>query len=592
MPDVQEVDSSTTDCEDHLSQAPENLDLTDDTSLSNVQSSDFANPVNLLKNPVWCWLISNRSDVLFWGVFAFFCGFLVLPLWLLDFLPLGDLPDHAGQIQVILNYENYQDDYRINWFTPYLVAYAITIFFGQIFSVATSIKIVLSLSVLSFPVGAYLLIRQLKGNRYCSLICIPAGYSFAFFWGFYSFIVGSALSVYFFVFVLAYARNKTTFKWYLAAFLLSLLLFFSHFMVWAIAISVTPLIIFMYNGVKPTVDKWTAFLLIAPIAAYWLSISGSYGNASAPVAEGHHVEEALNSIGREIDNVVRAFNERTEKGEHIPRAKELFSLAIGRGRMLDYTVLTVCLLVWPLFLGARLSRDIRRWLPLLYCFAMFMVVPYALLNTYYVYYRFAVFLLPFSLFIYQNREPLEDNSSTSLNWYGLVGSVTGFVAIYLILASNYSLFSSFKENDKNFSEILGDMKSGKMVQSLIFDADSRFAFSPAYLHFGSWYQAEKGGEVIFSFTHAENAFGVPVRYRHKTWAWPSAWNASEFNWRKHSGRKYDYFLVRSDRPRDYLFPVSAEIALIAKQGTWYLYGRKELMPNEQGKQSEQSFAVE
>lgn len=579
MHDAQEVSDLSREFENNAQSAQGDIKSMDDSATLTEQAPALAPPANSKLVDLWQWGMANRVDVLFWGVFGFFSVFMILPIWSLHYLPLGDLADHAGQIQIILNYENYQDDYRINWFTPYLVAYGLTIFLAQIFSIITSIKIVLTLCALTFPIGAYYVNKQLGGNRYWSLICFPASYSFAFYWGFYSFVVGCAISMFFFVFVLAYARAKITAKWYVAAFLFSLLLFFSHFMVWAIAICATPLIIFMFNGFKSTVDKTTAFLLIAPLAAYWLSISGGFGNtASPPVQEGYYVQEVVNLISREVNYMVDMFNQRSESGKHLDRVKELFGFAIGRGNLLDYVVITLCLLVWPLFLGAKLSRDIRRWLPLLYCVSMFMLVPYAILNTFYVYCRFAVFLLPFALFVYEQRKPKEQGVPKSINWYAHIGAASGFLATYLILASNYALFASFKENDKNFTAILEKMAPGKMVQSLIFYTDSRLNFSPAYVHYGMWYQAEKGGEVIFSFTHDPHAYGVPVRYKHRTWPWPSPWNAREFKWSKHRGELYDYFLVRSDKRRDYLFPASKDIVLIEKRGKWYLYGRKSLQP--------------
>lgn len=530
-------------------------------------------------NCAWPWTRENYRDVIFWSLFAFFSIFTVLPLWILNYLPLGDLPDHAGQIQVILNQEKYVDEYRINWFTPYLLAYGLTLFLSPFFSIITSIKIVLSVTTLAFPFAAYLLNRQLGGNRYWSLICFPAAFSFAFYWGFYSFVVATTISIYFLVFVLAYARQNITRTWYACAFAFSLLLFFAHLLVWGFAVSVAPLIIFMFNNLKETARKSLAFFLIFPLAAYWMSVSGETTfSTAAPLREGYYLSGLFERATNEYNYIVEMFNQRTEKNEHVMRVKELMGYAIGRAALPDYIFLACCLLIWPLFCGARLTLNYRRWLPLLYCITLFMLVPYWIFEVAYVYYRFAVFLLPLALFVYVKRQ--QQDEAEKIDWYRITRYTVGIFIIAFLLQGNYKAFASFSEDDANFSRIINVMQPDKVVQTLIFNDESGFNYSPAYMHFGVWYQAVKGGVVTFSFSHDPLAYGVPVRYKDKPREQPDPWNPSEFSWHRHEGHLYDYFLIRSKVQKDYLFIASNDIVLLDQQGMWYLYGRKSLTPAE------------
>ena len=52
-------------------------------------------------------------------------------------------------------------------------------------------------------------------------------------------------------------------------------------------------------------------------------------------------------------------------------------------------------------MGAKLTRNWRRWLPILCAVGAFMIIPYWIFDTAYVNLRFAVFLFPLSLFLFE-----------------------------------------------------------------------------------------------------------------------------------------------------------------------------------------------
>jgi hypothetical protein len=101
----------------------------------------------------------------------------------------------------------------------------------------------------------------------------------------------------------------------------------------------------------------------------------------------------------------------------------------------------------------------------------------------------------------------------------------------------------------DFDQALAVIPPGKRVAGLIFDRHSKqIAFAP-FIHFVAYYQARKGGAVMFSFADFPQS---PFRFREQNrpprvrprWEWtPERVRLSpDLDW-------YDYVLVRSNRPR-------------------------------------------
>ena len=512
---------------------------------------------------------------------VFYTSFLVLsilliaPIWEIYYLPLGDLADHAAQMHVILNYDQYQNDYYINWFTPYLVGYLIALSFALIFPIPIALKIALSIALICVPLACLCLLRNLKGNRYWVWICFPIAYSFSFYWGFYSYIVATPIAIFVVAYAVSYSQKSMTKRSFMLAVFLSTLLFLSHAMAWAMSMALVACILWIGRPFKEACKRFFPFVIIIPLVVYWAANVGP--DSAKPVIQiGHYSEHYLNHLARTTDYVVEQWQFRGEKGEHIQRLKELFAFAIGRPPALDFVLISILLAVWPLFSGARVRINPKYWLPVLSVITAFLVVPYWIFDTAYVYLRFAVFLFPAVFFLYRYQpvvtpQPVRGEFPQLVK--KLVSYMAGFVIVMFLMVTINKEFDGFKENDDAFKKILGEMEGGKTVLTLVFNHDSPFKYTPPYLHFGSWYQSVKGGVELMSFSHDIGAQNVPVRYRHKTWPIPDTWNPGEFRWIKHEGVRYDYFLVRSktDRASSVFRGARNRVALEAQYGEWYLY---------------------
>ncbi|SMF15522.1 hypothetical protein SAMN02745866_01013 [Alteromonadaceae bacterium Bs31] len=534
---------------------------------------------------------AKLHDALYYTSFLLLGVLLIMPLWTVTYLPLGDLADHAAQLRTILDFEAYQQNYRINWFTPYWVGYGFALFFSLFFSVVTALKIVLSLALLAYPLAAAWLIHELKGNRFWVWSAFPCAWGFTVYWGFLSFTVATPIAIAFLAFTVRYAQAQLNWRYVLGAAVFSIFLFFSHALAWLFAVGVACSVLFIYNSFERSKLKAWAFMAAVPVVLLWISFSS---DGSGSVESGRYVEHLMNKTQEIWGAFANQYKELAKESGHWNRTKEFFSFSIGKPAMLDYSLLGLLCLLWPKFTGARFSRNWRRWVPLLSAFAAFLLVPYWIFDTAYVYYRFSVFLIPFGYFIFDARpQPQQDDeqakpesASTPLKkqiWQQ-VYYVAGVLIVASILLSVNSLIATFKENDAQFKDVLGEMEPGKRVMMMVFNGDSAMRFSPAYSHFVKYYQAEKLGEVLPAFSHDEHADNVPIRYRHKFIQAPSVWNPNDFNWRKHQGAKYDYFVIRANSVRRNMFRDSkGDIVLITESGPWHLYGKKEYLKSNKSK---------
>jgi hypothetical protein len=130
----------------------------------------------------------NSSRSVFWV----FCLFLVLPIWLVHYPPMVDLPGHASQIQLMHNLRAedflYSDIFKINYLTPYWGGYVPVFLLSYIFGVLIALKIVITFSLVGIPYFTKKIIDHFGGNPAWVWLCFPAAYSNPFYWGFLNFL--------------------------------------------------------------------------------------------------------------------------------------------------------------------------------------------------------------------------------------------------------------------------------------------------------------------------------------------------------------------------------------------------------------------
>ena len=85
--------------------------------------------------------------------------------------------------------QGFGDAYRVNWFTPYLLGYAVARGFAELVGVVAALKLVLSVAGLVTKYAAVrLLLRIVGAERWLALFAFPFFFMNAFYWGFLSFL--------------------------------------------------------------------------------------------------------------------------------------------------------------------------------------------------------------------------------------------------------------------------------------------------------------------------------------------------------------------------------------------------------------------
>lgn len=139
--------------------------------------------------------MSQRSVVWFLILYAFLFILAQLPIWLNEFLPLQDYPNHLARMYVILNLDSdpsLQEYYRVNFaILPNLAMDLIVPSLAKIFGLEVAGKLMVILNIFMLTSGsAFLSYVIFKRVNYWSLLTFLAVYNQALIIGFINFLFG------------------------------------------------------------------------------------------------------------------------------------------------------------------------------------------------------------------------------------------------------------------------------------------------------------------------------------------------------------------------------------------------------------------
>jgi hypothetical protein len=224
----------------------------------------------------------------------------------------------------------------------------------------------------------------------------------------------------------------------------------------------------------------------------------------------------------------------------------------------------------PWLLKARLHhRRSLAFVPMAALLSVWAFVPSAALATGYLYQRFALFLLPFYTLMF--RRPKQEPANAPVVRLLLP------VICCIFLAYHSECLLSFAKETADFDALLVAAAPGQRALSMALDARSEGARNPAlFLHYAAWYQAEKHGLVDFNFAGATSTMVVQYKHDHRPAVGAGfEWNPGAFNWKIDGGPLYRYFFVRHTAPvPEALFEKDhCPVVLVKSVGTWSLYER-------------------
>jgi hypothetical protein len=468
----------------------------------------------------------------------------VAPLWIGPYLPLIDLPQHAAQVTALRQLwsgdPSFNELFQVNWFTPYLLGYLLLYGLTAALPITVATTLLVSVAVAAIPALTGRLLKVAGGDEGLKWLAIPCSFSFAFYWGFLSFIVAAPLVLVFLIQTVRFVAAPTVWR-AVAIACFSLLLFFCHIIVLGFA-SLAALAYIVgahYRDWKTLTLRLLPYAAPVPIIGVWLAITYQTEAAveSGPIVWG--------SIAYRLTLLLAQ-----------PAGHEDFLSAVP-----SVLLVTTGVVLLPRLTGATFSRDPRRWLPFVAGLLIFLVAPHYLLGTAYFYQRLGVFLVPLWLMAWD-----ASHLRRRLDWAAM--SIVG----YWVLASS-ARFVTFARETESFSNVVAAMEPGRRVAAMVVDnASPRFAL-PVYLHFPAWYQATHGGVVDFNFAEFH-----PQMVRYRPGVGPrisetAAWYPTAFEWDRNGGDLYDYFVVKSvvDVSAAIFKDRRSSVELVTQSGWWWVY---------------------
>ncbi|MBT8136988.1 MAG: hypothetical protein KJO54_08265 [Gammaproteobacteria bacterium] len=473
----------------------------------------------------------------------------ILPLWLVTYLPMVDLPQHAAQVaawrELLAGNDLYRREFETNWFTPYLLGYVLYFAFSSVLSYTMAAKLVVTISVAAVPVLTDALLAETGGERRLRWLAIPGALGFAFYFGLLSFLCAVPLGLFLLLLTIRYERSPT-FGRGLSLAAVSVALFFSHLLVLGIMTlaSAAYVIAARFDQPRTWWRQLAPLAAAAPLILVWGFVT--YG--------GEHVVR---------DTAVRY----SGTGEQL---QLLFGHATGIDLFQSWPVNLIGFLMFvaPALLGCRLTTDYSRYLPFACAAIIYFRFPALAFGTAFLYHRFSIFLLPLWLLAW--NAPAEQSTPRASYRLAAITVVSVIVSISIF---NAWRFRGLQSQSHDFTAIVQQIPEGKRVLSVVRKRYVENFQYPVLLHHATWYQPLRGGIVDFNFAYF---YPQLVRYRpgrqvpvdERFVSLPYSRSFEQIN-----GAAYDYFIFLADEDEGYrLFGEhGAGIDLVAQQGPWWLY---------------------
>lgn len=477
----------------------------------------------------------------------------IVPLWLGQHIPMVDMAQHAAQVTAMREMwagnSTFTALFEFNWFTPCLLGYMLLYVVSLTVPIAVATQIVVSLAVGSVPWLTRALLREAGADERWKWLAIPGSFGFAFYWGFFSFMVATPVALLFLIHAIRFARAPTLRTAPLVA-AFSIFLFFCH----VIALCYASLAALAYvaglhrHNLRQLALRMLPFAAPLPLMVAWVVIA--YTTQAAAKAP-------MSFSGGPLDRLYLLMLQ--------PSGLDVFFPFFTVPAMAAVTLL-------PALCGSNFSRRAERWLPFAAAFVAFMAIPGYVLGVGYLYHPFGIFLTPLWLLAWdapQRRMLLPER--------GQLMQLFALPVVIVFIGINLVRFGSFARESAPFDAVMASAEPNRRIASLVYRDASRWFGPPMYLRYAAWYASTQRGIVDFTFA---NYYWEPVRYRHEAGARITesvGWEPRDFRWKDHGGDRYDYFVVKSisDMSAELFQQKRAAISLIAHQGEWWLYRNNE-----------------
>jgi hypothetical protein len=461
---------------------------------------------------------------------------------------MTDLPQHEAIVSIMrhmrdpsFGFERYYD-----WAfdrTLYVFPYILATGLSYLVPVRWGLHITLFLATLSYPLGVLLTLRALRKPLILTLLSLPLVYNRGFFWGFIHFNFGIGLAFITLSWLVGPWSKKT--GWIVAGLCLltalthiyGLVLLFSYAGAWLLA------------GERRQLLARAIWILPA---AFALAAWGLFA-AKAPgygVTEWAPFELRLKEIG---NSILGGYADHSE--DYILGALVVLALALA-SRGLPWT--------WRRWIRGGVHVRVGYILILINLIAYF-VLPVATPTAKFINFRHAVLAAMMLPFIISDGEYWGKGSFARIA-AGTMAAVT--------LCNSWWHMWRFEREAADFNAVMAAMPEHPHIAQLTFESKGAIMRSHAYLHFGAYAQAQKGGVFAVSFPilfwniplKGRVNSGMPETPKNMEWA-PGRFNEYRM------GYFYDTVLIRQNSRQNDYSRVHSPYEKVVDVGSWKLYRR-------------------
>jgi hypothetical protein len=417
------------------------------------------------------------------------CALLALTAVWWHRYPVGvDLAQHAHLYKLWWQLREgpieYQQLYRYNFFTPYLLPYALGAVLTKAVSALFAVKCILSLTAIATPLTMARWLKTIGANPMFGLFGFLLAFDLTYLWGFISH--GFAMPLLFW-YLAAFERQyeSPTNRGILWTTVLGLALFLSHGIVFGMAM--------LASGVSylcrcEVFKKWRAGIHFVPLALMTVAwgLMRRHRNSSLP-----------RDWFIDTDRLLSLFS-----GPFMPTGDAFWA-----------TVGVAILLILAIVGRPRLVFSVARTVPLTLSLLLFVVLPEWVASTFLVGTRFCVFVHGFAPAVFAPRTD------------GLLGRSLPRVVTVLVVAClvvfNVRL-QRFNEEANGLDELAADLAPQGDVMQLVTKTEhsstifgrAQFGQMPAWLTANSGNLLENDSGLYFQMPVRRTPTGRPTRYRY------------------------------------------------------------------------------
>jgi hypothetical protein len=465
---------------------------------------------------------------------ALCCVALSVPLAIVDYAPITDLPQHAAQIELLA-------DALGNPHTPYSLVYGIIglcwLVFGAMDAGRTALMLIGIVSTLALHVFAARRERPLATVTLVSVLF----YSHVVYWGFYQFALGWPV----FLLWLELVRRSYTSAWreVVALFLCSCLLYATHVLWLAVAIAWLAVGDLIFGRrLKSMIYRLATVLPALVLVAIWYPSLADYGFDSNTIW-------TLNPLERVVSLVW------------------LFTATLGGLFGPAEYVVYALLLAWPVVgviqswgeLRSRVDRE------LVLLGALFVVAALLLPDCLQRTIEFAKRWVPFGTTLLLLGLP-----APRLGHRIVTGIAAGAVVAAFSVVTSISWLEFERTEMTGFDRVLSELPASKRVLGLDFVQRSEFVRNRPFMHASAYGQLGRGGTLHFSFADFGPSLILYREPRDIPWTGSLEWYPRTFD-KQRDLQYFDYVIVNDTGPLHATAIRVPELEPVTHEGRWRLY---------------------